>query len=719
MAVGWSALDDREPFLQRAQGLRDAHLFNELWPQAVLAEDKLTGLVGSKRIGLAGDKLPDTTKQAQLNRLILEALYGGEYFLERTSPEPALCWSQDQWARLIWMLGGLAAFACGCFIDMNTTSLHGFYKQKLQDAYVVRDTEGKRLKDLKTTAFGGPYHFLCTTLNSLRRLALEADRVHLGIHVLLQPVVLRVASCFATNLSRAARPAPADQKGQMRGYLRTEDYCDGRVTVAAAAAISGAAFSPAITRSPLLFFMTMLLNVRLGQWVPNPRQGKSEDTGHARWGGALPSVSALTVLWDFLQTRLGRRKPNAWKYCFLTDGGHNDNLGVSPLIFRRCRLMVVSDSTRDPHYQFEDFLKAYRRYRIRGGMNFRPLEDLSDLTHKDDDRTSLDLAPLRPRSVNELESDTLASVEKKEGRRGWLGKLRRRQKRQIGEKKARRLPDQSERHFLITRLTYPNANDRPTIIVYLKSTMTGDEPANSASGRSTTPSSPTTLPPTNPSPKTRWNPDRQLGQHIGLEMCNAILNGRKRLAPLECNREGDLWKDNYGADELVEFLLFGYLDARLPEDSDDLIRLVEEIREYPYIWAHVTNALWQRELDACQLHRAMSAAFRRLRHADGAREWTVLTSGIKEMSKAVRATLDKAAQSRTQKGWVDEISRLVERDGEPLSQAPPHDAKTIISCMKGVQEALQNYRKCVTEQRATQGGEEAPPATTAPTSGRL
>ncbi len=140
MAVGWSALDDREPFLQRAEGLRDAHLFNELWPQAVLAEDKLTGLVGSKRIGLAGDKLPDTTKQAQLNRLILEALYGGEYFLDCTSPEPALCWSQDQWARLIWMLGGLAAFACGCFIDMNTTSLHGFYKQKLQDAYVVRDT---------------------------------------------------------------------------------------------------------------------------------------------------------------------------------------------------------------------------------------------------------------------------------------------------------------------------------------------------------------------------------------------------------------------------------------------------------------------------------------------------------------------------------------------------------------------------------------------------
>ena len=60
-----------------------------------------------------------------------------------------------------------------------------------------------------------------------------------------------------------------------------------------------------------------------------------------------------------------------WKYCFITDGGHNDNLGISPLIFRRCKLIIISDATMDGDYRFPDFLKAFRRYRIRGeGMPF-------------------------------------------------------------------------------------------------------------------------------------------------------------------------------------------------------------------------------------------------------------------------------------------------------------------------------------------------------------
>ena len=80
----------------------------------------------------------------------------------------------------------------------------------------------------------------------------------------------------------------------------------------------------------------------------------------------------------------GRKKPKEWRYCFITDGGHNDNLGIAPLVFRNCRLVIISDATMDPQHDFADFMKAFRRYRIRGGISFCRLEDWPDLADQGD-----------------------------------------------------------------------------------------------------------------------------------------------------------------------------------------------------------------------------------------------------------------------------------------------------------------------------------------------
>ena len=109
----------------------------------------------------------------------------------------------------------------------------------------------------------------------------------------------------------------------------TSKYCAGELDVATTVAISGAAFSPAILKSPLLFVMTMLLNLRLGQWLPNP--SKDINTKKSR------KVTMINILRDFFRTLLADKQakaPEKWNYCFVSDGGHNDNLGISPLLFQ-------------------------------------------------------------------------------------------------------------------------------------------------------------------------------------------------------------------------------------------------------------------------------------------------------------------------------------------------------------------------------------------------
>jgi hypothetical protein len=55
-------------------------------------------------------------------------------------------------------------------------------------------------------------------------------------------------------------------------------------------------------------------------------------------------------------------------YVFLSDGGHFENLGVYEMIARRCRTIVVVDAGCDPAYTFEDLGNAIRRARIDLGV---------------------------------------------------------------------------------------------------------------------------------------------------------------------------------------------------------------------------------------------------------------------------------------------------------------------------------------------------------------
>jgi hypothetical protein len=144
----------------------------------------------------------------------------------------------------------------------------------------------------------------------------------------------------------------------MAGYRCTADYMSGELSLATAAAISGAAVSPNMgSKSPssALTLLLSLLNVRLGFWAPTPAR--------RRW------YEPNSRLWPFyiLRETLANTG-HTGTYSYLTDGGHFDNTGLYALVERACRYIVICDCGADPRRGFEDVGNAIRRCRIDFGV---------------------------------------------------------------------------------------------------------------------------------------------------------------------------------------------------------------------------------------------------------------------------------------------------------------------------------------------------------------
>ena len=103
------------------------------------------------------------------------------------------------------------------------------------------------------------------------------------------------------------------------------------------------------TSAPVAFLMTVF-NVRLGQWLGNPRHIST--TPDTEMG---PDVSELFA-----------RTTDEAVYVYLSDGGHFDNM---PLVKRRCGLIIVCDAEADERYQFRGLGKEIRKCRIDMGID--------------------------------------------------------------------------------------------------------------------------------------------------------------------------------------------------------------------------------------------------------------------------------------------------------------------------------------------------------------
>ena len=63
-------------------------------------------------------------------------------------------------------------------------------------------------------------------------------------------------------------------------------------------------------------------------------------------------------------------------FVYLSDGGHYENLGLWEMVARRCRVIIVSDAGCDPNYSFDDLANAVRRIRLDLGIpiEFDPID---------------------------------------------------------------------------------------------------------------------------------------------------------------------------------------------------------------------------------------------------------------------------------------------------------------------------------------------------------
>ncbi len=211
------------------------------------------------------------------------------------------------------------------------------------------------------------------------------------------------------------------------GYARTEEVekLDGGLDLAAAMAISGAAASANMGGSTIkaLTSTLALLNVRLGYWLPNPRVAADRD-----W-----KTSWMAQIFDqhyFLLEMLGLLDETR-NLVYLTDGGHIENLGVYELLRRRCELIIAVDAEADAGMTFGSFIELQRHALIDLGIRVGlPWSTVRDCANK--------------------ASKQIAET----GGVGWNDA-------------------QHGPHVVLGEIDYPN--NRKGILLYIKSSMSGDE----------------------------------------------------------------------------------------------------------------------------------------------------------------------------------------------------------------------------------------------------
>lgn len=243
-----------------------------------------------------------------------------------------------------FMAAGLWVFAQ--LIDPNSTSLHGFYRDRLSAAYLMRqrndgsvDPAGGDRLQLGQLGDSSPYHLINGTIN----LQASQDRALLG----------READFFLFSKHFVG--------SRSTGYAETEaiERLEPRLNLGTAMAISGAAAAPNMgtsTFKPMVFLLT-LLNVRLGFWLPNPAL-----TRH--WaGGFIPRPGPVLLLKELFSKMTARST-----YVNISDGGHIENLGVYELLRRRCKCIIVVDAERDEELRCGGLATVIRYAQIDMGI---------------------------------------------------------------------------------------------------------------------------------------------------------------------------------------------------------------------------------------------------------------------------------------------------------------------------------------------------------------
>ncbi|MES2922376.1 MAG: patatin-like phospholipase family protein [Verrucomicrobiota bacterium] len=238
-------------------------------------------------------------------------------------------------------------------LNINFTSPHRHYRNKLAEAYVIQPTGDSGtnnpvtlpLSRIGTAVTRGPYHLLNGALNvpGSRNPAMQG----------------RLTDFFLFSPAYCGSP--------LTGYQQTRDWeaADAHLDLGTAMAISGAAAAPQMglgTQKNMSFWLA-LLNIRLGYWLRIPNKS-------ARRFGGSPG------LWYLLKEMLGTMDEKL-PWLNVSDGGHIENLAVYELLRRRCKFIVAVDGEQDERMTFAGLTTLQRLAKIDLGVTIDI--DLDDL----------------------------------------------------------------------------------------------------------------------------------------------------------------------------------------------------------------------------------------------------------------------------------------------------------------------------------------------------
>jgi hypothetical protein len=353
---------------------------------------------------------------------------------------------------------GIVLFAAVSF-DPAQVSMHSFYRNRLSRAYLGasnpdanQSAEQNRQTDVRVK-------------DDIQLRDLSPEGVERPIH-LVCCAANDLGGDHLGNLSRGSRSAVLSRFGFAIGnhchtWEKEKAACHESLGVGSAITASAAAFnsnmgSLSMTLGAGVTFLCTALNLRLGLWLPHPLTDKD---GAPK---VFPGLLFLMEMFGLTNSGLrpagatSQRKPVA-KYVHLSDGAHFENLALYELIRRHCRYIVVSDCGADPEVAFDDFGNAMRRIREDFGVEI-----------------DIDLSPLKPNEA--------------------------------------RL---SKQHVAVGSITYDPRGDRKdtAVLLYLKPTLTGDEPGDITQYRTRNADFPHESTGDQFYDEAQWESYRRLGEH--------------------------------------------------------------------------------------------------------------------------------------------------------------------------------------------------------------
>jgi hypothetical protein len=270
---------------------------------------------------------------------------------------------------------GSVILLTGLFVNLNYFSLGRMYRDRLAETFLpncdavktnqwqpATESDGTKLAEVNGDDQQGPYHLINTNV-ILTDAKASKFRGRGGDNFILSPI--------------------ACGSNATRGWVTTDDFDRGNMTLATAMAISGAAANPhtgpaggGLTRSKAVSFLMFLLGVRLGYYVANPHREVSD----AR-RGITRMFKPNYYYPGIYQGLLGSGFDTSAGYLELSDGGHFENLGLYELVRRRVDLIIVSDGGADPAFSFQDLANAVEKVRVDFGVIIKFDDGDYDLTH--------------------------------------------------------------------------------------------------------------------------------------------------------------------------------------------------------------------------------------------------------------------------------------------------------------------------------------------------